>query len=80
MDSWKAVDIGQFDRDDIEEVYSKWDDGFKSNLEMRYNKLRKFDETLSESTDEDDIEITERTKDAFKRGTIELVANRIYDK
>ena len=24
--------------------------------------------------------MTEKTKDAFKRGTIELVANRIYDK
>ena len=45
-----------------------------SNLELRYNKLRRLDETLNESTDEDHMEMTEKTKNAFKRGTIELVA------
>ena len=39
-----------------------------------------FNETLDESTDEDLIDMTERTKYAFKHGTIELVANQIYDK
>ena len=47
---------------------------------MRFNKLRKFNESLNESTDEDTVDMTEKTKNAFKRGTIELIANRIYDK
>ena len=49
-------------------------------MEVRYNKLRGFNETLNGSTDEDTIEMTEKAKDAFKRGTIELVANQIYDR
>ena len=55
-------------------------DNFKNDLEVRFNKLRKFNETLNESTDEDTIEMTEKTKDAFKRCTIELIANQIYDR
>ena len=47
---------------------------------MRYNKQRGFDEALSEFTDEDRIEMTEKDRDKFKRGTIELIANEIYDK
>ena len=35
---------------------------------------------MDESTDEDLIDMTEKTKYAFKHGTIELVANQIYDK
>ena len=77
MASWEPVDI---DRDGTGDAYDKWDYDFKSNLETRNNKLREFNETLNESTDEDTIEITERTKNAFKRGTIELVANQIYDR
>ena len=50
------------------------------DLELRFNKLREFNETLNESTDEDTIEITEKAKNALKRGTIELVANQIYDR
>ena len=80
MATWEPVDIGQFDRDDIEDVYGDWDDDFKSNIEIRYNRLRKFNETLNESTDEDTIEMTKKAKDKFKCGTIELVANQIYDK
>ena len=34
---------------------------------------------LSESTDEDAIGMTEKAKDKFKRGTLELIANQIYD-
>ena len=79
MDSWKAVDVSQFDLDDIEDVHGNWDNDFKNNLEVRYNKLREFNETLNESTDEDTIEMTEKAKDAFKRGTIELIADQIYD-
>ena len=77
MASWEPVDI---DRDGTGDAYDKWDDDFKSNLEIRNNKLREFNETLNESTDEDIIEITERTKNAFKHGTIELVTNQIYDR
>ena len=50
------------------------------DLEMRFNKLRKFNETLDESTDEDLIDMTEKTKYALQHDTIELVANQIYDK
>ena len=77
MATWEPVDI---DRDDMEEEYDKWDDDVIKDLEVRFNKLREFDETLNESTDEDTIEMTEKTKDALKRGTIELVVNQIYDK
>ena len=77
MASLEPVDI---DRDGTGDAYNEWDDDFKSNLEIRYNKLREFDETLNESTDEKTIEMTEKTKDAFKRGTIELIANQIYDR
>ena len=80
MASWEPVDIGQFDRDDIEDVRGDWGDDFKSNLEISFNKVRKFNETLNESTDEDTIEMTEKAKDAFKHGTIELIANQIYDR
>ena len=61
-------------------MYGDWGDNFKNDLEVRFNKLRKFNETLNESTDEDTIEMTEKTKDAFKRGTIELIVNQIYDR
>ena len=77
MASWEPVDIY---RDGTEDAYDEWDDDFKSNLEIRNNKLREFNKTLNESTDEDTKEITERTKNAFKRSTIELVANQIYDR
>ena len=50
------------------------------DLEVRFNKLRGFDETLNESTDEDTIEMTEQAKNALKHDTIELVANQIYDR
>ena len=57
----------------------KWDDDIIRDLELKFNELREFDETLNEST-EDTIEMTEKTKDALKRGTIELAANQIYDR
>ena len=47
---------------------------------MRFNKLRKFNGTLNESIDKDTIEMTEKAKDEFKSGTIELTANQIYDR
>ena len=77
MASWEPVDI---DRDGLGETYDKWDDDIVKDLELRFNKLREFNETLNESTDEDTIEITEKAKNALKRDTIELVANQIYDR
>ena len=77
MASWEPVDI---DRDDMEDEDYKWDDDVIKDLELRFNKLREFNETLNESTDETTIEITEKAKNALKRDTIELVANQIYDK
>ena len=66
MATWEPIDISQFDRDDIEYLHEEWDGSFVSNLELRYNKLRGFNATLNESTDEDAIEMTEKAKDKFK--------------
>ena len=77
MVSFEPVDI---DYDKIGDEDYKWDDDVIKDLELRFNKLREFDETLNESTDEDTIEMTEKTKNALKRDTIELVANQIYDR
>ena len=79
MATWEP-DIDPFDRDEIGDEDYKWDDTFINNLETRLNKLRQFNKTLNESTDEETIEMTEKTKYAFKRDTIELIANEIYDK
>ena len=67
------------DYDKIGDEDYKWDDNVIKDLELRFNKLREFDETLNESTDEDTIEMTEKTKDALKHDTIELAANQIHD-
>ena len=77
MASWEPVDI---DYDKIGEEDDNWDDDVIKDLEVRFNKLREYNETLNESRDEATIEMTEKTKDALKRDTIELVANQIYDK
>ena len=77
MASWEPVDI---DYDKIGDEDYKWDDDVIKDLELRFNKLREFNETLNESTDEDTIEMTEKAEDVLKRDTIELVANQIYDK
>ena len=77
MATWEPVDI---DYDKIGDEDYKWDDDVIKDLELRFNKLREFNETLNESTDEATIEMTIKTKDALKRDTIELVANQIYDK
>ena len=77
MATWELVDI---DHDGLGEGYDKWDDDIVKDLELRFNKLREFDETLNESTDEDTTEITQKAKNMLKRDTIELVANQIYDR
>ena len=80
MATWEPVDITHFDRDDIEDVYGDWGDDFKNNLEVRFNMLKKLNETLNESANEDTIEMTQKAKDAFECGTLELVANQIYNR
>ena len=77
MASWEPVDI---DYDKIGDEDYKWDDDVMKDLELRFNKLREFNKTLNESTDEDTIEITDKAKNVLKPDTIELVANQIYDK
>ena len=77
MATWEPVDT---DYDKIGDEDYKWDDDVIKDLELRFNKIREFDETLNESTDEDTIEMTEKTKDTLKHDTIELVANQIYDR
>ena len=79
MATWEP-DIDPFDRGEIGEEDYKWDDDVIKDLELRFNKLREFNETLNESTDLDTIEMTEKTINTLKRDTIELVANQIYDK
>ena len=75
MVSFEPVDT---DYDKIGDEDYKWN--VIKDLELRFNKLKEFDETLNESTDEDTIEMTEKTKNALKRDNIELVANQIYDR
>ena len=77
MASFEPVDT---DYDKIGDEDYKWDDDVIKDLELRFNKLREFNETLNESTDENTIEITEKAKDSLKRDTIELVANQMYDR
>ena len=79
MATWEP-DIDPFDRDEIGEEDYRWDDTFTNKLETRLNKLRQFNKTLDESRDETLIDITEKTKNALKQDTIELISNEIYDK
>ena len=79
MATWEP-DIDPFDRGEIGEEDDRWDDTFTNKLETRLNKLRQFNETLNESTDDNLIDTTIKTKNALKKDTIELIANEIYDK
>ena len=76
MATWEP----DIDYDKIGDEDYKWDDDVIKDLELRFNKLREFNETLNESTDVDTIEITEKSINTLKHDTIELVANQIYDK
>ena len=77
MATWEPEGI---DYDKIGDEDYKWDDDVIKDLELRFNKLREYNETLNESKDVATIEMMVKTKDALKRDTIELVANQIYDK
>ena len=77
MVSFEPVDMNY---DKIGDEDYKWDDNVIKDLEVRFNKLREYDETLNESTDEDTIEMTIKNKDALKHDNIELAANQIYDR
>ena len=52
MVSFEPVDI---DYDKIGDEDYKWDDDVMEDLELRFNKLREFNKTLNESTDETTI-------------------------
>ena len=43
MATWEPIDI---ERDGTGDAYDKWDDDFVKDLEIRFNKLREFDEKL----------------------------------
>ena len=77
MAIWEPEGI---DYDKIGDEDYKWDNDVIKDLELRFNKLREFNETLNESTDVDTIEITEKSLNTLKHDTIELAANQIYDK
>ena len=77
MATWEPEGI---DYDKIGDEDYKWDDDVIKDLELRFNKLRVFNETLDESTDEGTIEMTVQAENALKCDTIELAANQIYDK
>ena len=77
MASWEPVDI---DHDGIRDEDYEWGDDLMNDLERRFNQLRQFKITLDESSDENLIDMTTITKNAFERDTIELAANQIYDK
>ena len=79
MATWEP-DIDPFDRDEIEEDDNKWNDNVIKDLELRFNKLRNFNETLNESKDEETTEMTVNSIKELKKDTIELAANQIYDK
>ena len=57
MATCDPVDIDHYD---MGEEYEKWDDDFVNDLEITFNRLRGFDETLNGSTDEDTIKMTEK--------------------
>ena len=77
MVSFEPVDI---DYNKIGDGDYKWNDNVIKDLEVRFNELRGFDEIFNESTDEDTMEMTIKTKDALKHDTTELAANQIYDR
>ena len=77
MATWEPEGI---DYDKIGDEDYKWDDDVIKDLELRFNKLREYNETLNESKDVATIEMTEKVKDALKHDTIELAANQIYDR
>ena len=77
MATWEPEGI---DYDKLGDEDYKWDDDVIKDLELRFNKLREFNETLNESIDVDTIEITEKSLNTLKHDTIELAANQIYDK
>ena len=47
MVSWEPVDIDPTDRDEIEEEDDKWDDNLMSELERKFEELRRFSQSVS---------------------------------
>ena len=72
MATFEPVDT---DYDKIGDEGYKWDDDMVKDLELRFNKLREFNKTLNESTDEDTINETLIYVDEARNDIEELVAN-----
>ena len=47
MVSWEPVDIDPTDREEIEEEDDKWDDNLMSELERKFEELRRFSQSVS---------------------------------
>ena len=65
MATWEPEGIDIADRDGLGEGYDNWDDDIVKDLELRFNKLSEFNETLNKSTNENTIETTEKDKNAL---------------
>ena len=76
MASWEPVDIDPTDRDEIEEE----DDNLMNELERKFEELRRFNEALETSSDNDVKKNITIDKLRLKEDMVELVANQIYDK
>ena len=76
----KLADIDPSDCDEIREEYDEWGDDLMKDLYKRFDKLKRFNATLKESTDKDFDKNVTIEKSKMKKDTIQLVANEIYDK
>ena len=84
MATWDPVDIGQFDRDEIDDEIEdenvKWDDDVIKDLKGRYEKIRQFNIEYNKSRDETTRKETLTLMEVTRNDIEELVANQIYDK
>ena len=76
----EPVDIDPTDRDGIGEEDGKWDDGKVTEIEAKLKELKQFNARLETSSNKDKEKNIMLEKRKVKEGTIELVANHIYDK
>ena len=58
----------------------KWGDDLMNDLYRKFNKLKRFNATLKESTNKDFDKNITIEKGKMKKDTIQLVADEIYDK
>ena len=75
----EPVDIDPTDRDEIGEEDDVWGDYLMDDLDIRFNKLRRFNKDLENASHEEYCDITLEI-DKVKDDTIELVASQMYDR